>query len=106
MSNEAMKPQGMRLQEGLPATAEELVSMATAMGVEVGKNSNFGFRSVDHSSPVPVVAEGDPIVDAAAGLRARKRGEIAIGSHGVVTRSGKELLEKVAKKKIMDSDST
>lgn len=103
MSNEAAKPLGLGMQEGLPATAEELIAKALDLGVKLGKPSKFGFRSVDRSSPVPVVTEGESIVDAAAGLRARRRGEIAIGGHGIVTEDGKRFLARVEASRLSES---
>jgi hypothetical protein len=87
-------PPGLLIQEGLPASPGQLIEEAKALGVKVGKQSSFGFRSVDRSSPVPVTKKGAPIVDAADGLRKRRRGETSLNGR-VVTKQGKDLVARV-----------
>jgi hypothetical protein len=86
------------IQQGIPASGGELIASAQKLGVRVGKASPFGFRALDRSSPVPVTKAGDSIVDAADGLRRRRRGEASLNGR-VVTSQAKALIAKVTGQK-------
>jgi hypothetical protein len=88
---------GLVIQKGAPRTLKDLYDRVDKLdlGVEARDSSRFGFRpEVDRSLPVQPVADGEPIVDAARGLRRRRRGEIALNG-SINHPEAKELLKAV-----------
>lgn len=88
---------GLVIQKGAPRTLKDLYDRVDELdlGVEARETSRFGFRpEVDRSLPVQPVGDGEQVVDAARGLRRRRRGEIPL--NGKVNHpEARELLKAV-----------
>jgi hypothetical protein len=93
MEDKLQEGEGLSLQRGMPRTLEELQQAIEEIGLKPIPGSPFGFRPVERSLSVPSGEAGASVVGAARGLRARRRGEIAL-SDGVQSPKAKELLAK------------